>query len=165
MMRAAGVICRFGIMDEPGGWRIGFQLLSEYGSKCNPPWRNEKQIEHKLNDAFRLEKRRDLRTQWSGHGNSSQANSLPPSNDKPSVEVKPVGATGIEDDDSVPIKLTPWPEPPDKAAYHGLLGAIVRKIEPHTEADPLALLANMVVFFGNVISQTARSVRRQPGIT
>jgi hypothetical protein len=28
-----------------------------------------------------------------------------------------------------------WPAPPEQAAYHGLPGAIVAKIAPHTEAD------------------------------
>ena len=33
-----------------------------------------------------------------------------------------------------------WPAPPGPAAYHGLLGEIVRKLEPETEADPVAIL-------------------------
>jgi hypothetical protein len=28
-----------------------------------------------------------------------------------------------------------WPAPPEQAAYHGLPGAIVQRIAPHTEAD------------------------------
>ena len=35
------------------------------------------------------------------------------------------------------------------------LGKIVKTIAPETEADPLALLANMIVFFGNIIGRTA----------
>jgi hypothetical protein len=30
---------------------------------------------------------------------------------------------------------------PGPAAYHGLLGEIVRKLEPETEADPVAILS------------------------
>ena len=33
----------------------------------------------------------------------------------------------------------PWPVM-DQAAYHGLAGDVVRAIEPHTEADPVAIL-------------------------
>ena len=33
-----------------------------------------------------------------------------------------------------------WPAPPETAAYHGLPGAIVAKIAPNTEADPVAIL-------------------------
>ena len=36
-----------------------------------------------------------------------------------------------------------------------MLGKIVKTIAPQTEADPLALLANMVIFFGNIIGRTA----------
>jgi hypothetical protein len=42
-----------------------------------------------------------------------------------------------------------WPTPIDEAAYHGLAGEIVREIEPTTEADPIALLLHLLVFFGN----------------
>ena len=34
----------------------------------------------------------------------------------------------------------PWPDPPGDAAFHGLAGEVVRAIEPHTEADPAAIL-------------------------
>ncbi len=42
-----------------------------------------------------------------------------------------------------------WPDPIDKAAYHGLAGEIVHRIEPTTEADPIALLFHLLTFFGN----------------
>jgi hypothetical protein len=60
-----------------------------------------------------------------------------------------------EDDDCVPIKITPWPDPPGEEAYHGLLGKIVKTIAPQTESDPLAILANVVIFFGNIIGRSA----------
>ena len=60
-----------------------------------------------------------------------------------------------EEDDCVPIKITPWPDPPGEEAYHGLLGKIAKTIAPQTESDPLAILANMMIFFGNVIGRTA----------
>ncbi len=44
-----------------------------------------------------------------------------------------------------------WPEPPSREAYHGLAGDIVRAIEPHTEADPIALLAHILIGFGSII--------------
>ncbi len=46
-----------------------------------------------------------------------------------------------------------WPEPPDKLAYFGLAGAIVRAIEPHTEADPVAMLVQLLVMFGNAVGR------------
>lgn len=41
-----------------------------------------------------------------------------------------------------------WPEAPDEAAFSGLLGDVVRELAPHTEADPVALLAHALVYFG-----------------
>jgi hypothetical protein len=38
-----------------------------------------------------------------------------------------------------------WPRPPSEAAYHGLAGAIVEKIAPNTEADPVAILTQLLV--------------------
>ncbi|HXG70468.1 MAG TPA: DUF3987 domain-containing protein [Gemmatimonadaceae bacterium] len=48
-----------------------------------------------------------------------------------------------------------WPRPLSAAAYHGVLGDIVKTIEPQTEADPAALLVQMLVMFGSVIGRTA----------
>ena len=41
-----------------------------------------------------------------------------------------------------------WPAPPEPAAYHGLAGEIVNTIAPHTEADPVAILSQLLVAFG-----------------
>ena len=50
--------------------------------------------------------------------------------------------------DPTPLRsglAAPWPASPDEAAYHGLAGDIVRELLPHTEADPVALLATLLV--------------------
>ena len=44
-----------------------------------------------------------------------------------------------------------YPHPAAQAAFYGLAGEIVRLIEPHTEADPVALLFQLLAAFGNVI--------------
>jgi hypothetical protein len=49
----------------------------------------------------------------------------------------------------------PWPAPPGEEAFHGLPGRIVRTIEPVSEADPTALLVQVLVAFGNVIGRAA----------
>jgi hypothetical protein len=49
----------------------------------------------------------------------------------------------------------PWPDAPTSEAYSGLAGDIVRAIEPHTEADPVALLAHVLAGFGSLIGRTA----------
>jgi hypothetical protein len=43
-----------------------------------------------------------------------------------------------------------WPVM-DAAAYYGLAGQIVETIDPHTEADPAAILIQFLTAFGNVI--------------
>jgi hypothetical protein len=48
-----------------------------------------------------------------------------------------------------------WPAPPDDAVYHGLPGAIVEKVAPHTEADPVAILTQLLVACGALIGRGA----------
>lgn len=48
-----------------------------------------------------------------------------------------------------------WPAPPQAAAYHGLCGEIVGTIAPHTEADPVAILAQLLVAFGAAVGRGA----------
>jgi hypothetical protein len=48
-----------------------------------------------------------------------------------------------------------WPAPPAADAFHGLPGAIVEKIAPHTEADPVAILAQLLVCCGALIGRGA----------
>lgn len=61
-------------------------------------------------------------------------------------------ARPAEPDPVIPEPV-PWPEPPRPEAYHGLAGDIVRLIEPETEADPAALLAQLLVGFGSVVGR------------
>jgi hypothetical protein len=49
---------------------------------------------------------------------------------------------------------TIWPEPPSPELYDGLLGRIIDTIEPHTEADPFAIAAQILIAFGNAIGRT-----------
>lgn len=56
------------------------------------------------------------------------------------------------------IDLLPLPEPPqwpvlDPAALHGVLGEIVRTLEPETEADPFGLLLSTMVAVGNAVGR------------
>jgi hypothetical protein len=48
-----------------------------------------------------------------------------------------------------------WPAPPDQAVYHELLGEIVQRIAPHTEADPIAILTQLLVAFGAAVGRGA----------
>ena len=44
--------------------------------------------------------------------------------------------------------MTTWPRPLGDAALHGPAGEFVQRVEPHTEADPAALLVQLLVAFG-----------------
>ena len=48
-----------------------------------------------------------------------------------------------------------WPAPPAPAVYHQLLGEIVNRIAPHTEADPVAILTQLLVAFGAAVGRGA----------
>ena len=48
-----------------------------------------------------------------------------------------------------------WPLPIRAVAFHGLAGDVVRAIEPHTEADPVAVLILFLAAFGNMAGASA----------
>ena len=47
------------------------------------------------------------------------------------------------------------PKKIDPAAYYGLAGEFVNRVEPHTESDPVALLIQFLTAFGSVIGRNA----------
>jgi hypothetical protein len=53
------------------------------------------------------------------------------------------------------VSLAEWPEPLGEAAFHGLAGEVVRTIDPHTEADPAAVLIQFLVAVGSAIGRGA----------
>jgi hypothetical protein len=64
-----------------------------------------------------------------------------------------------DDDQPVGSELLPapagWPAAPDRVVYHELLGEIVNRIAPHTEADPIAILTQLLVAFGAAVGRGA----------
>jgi hypothetical protein len=61
-----------------------------------------------------------------------------------------------------PMLITPvlprapaFPRPLARPAFRGLLGELIGAVEPHTEADPAALLIHALVAFGSVIGRQA----------
>jgi hypothetical protein len=48
-----------------------------------------------------------------------------------------------------------WPPPPAPAIYHELFGEIITRIAPHTEADPVAILTQLLVAFGAAVGRGA----------
>src|SRR5262249_11447781 len=61
----------------------------------------------------------------------------------------------LEEPATFRVRAPTWPEPPAAEAFHGLAGDVVRVIEPHTEADSVALLVQFLIAFGNVIGRGA----------
>jgi hypothetical protein len=51
-----------------------------------------------------------------------------------------------------------FPEPMSDVAFHGLARDIVRRIEPHSEASPVALVIQILTAFGNIIGRGAWAV-------
>jgi len=51
-----------------------------------------------------------------------------------------------------------WPDELRDEAFHGPAGELVRAIEPHSEADPAAMLVQFLVAFGNLIGRSAHFV-------
>jgi Protein of unknown function (DUF3987)/Bifunctional DNA primase/polymerase, N-terminal len=48
-----------------------------------------------------------------------------------------------------------WPDSLQSDAFYGVAGDLVRTIEPHTEADPAALLVQFLTVFGNIVGRRA----------
>ncbi|HEX4862635.1 MAG TPA: hypothetical protein VFV02_01095, partial [Acidimicrobiales bacterium] len=59
-----------------------------------------------------------------------------------------------------------WPTPPAPAVYHELPGEIVNRIAPETEADPVAILTQLLVAFGAAVGRgawfTVEATRHHP---
>jgi hypothetical protein len=63
-------------------------------------------------------------------------------------------ATGHPAGITLPVP-TGWPAAPATDAFHGLAGAIVHKIAPNTEGDPVAILTQLLVACGALIGRGA----------
>lgn len=64
----------------------------------------------------------------------------------------------LDDQPADPQTLPPpagWPAPPAPRVYHEQLGEIVKRIAPHTEADPVAILTQLLVAFGAAVGRGA----------
>jgi len=84
--------------------------------------------------------------------------------DKATLYVPPVTAEAAQPADllssksfmsspSGPATATPPPAPLAAAAFYGLAGDFVRLVEPHSEADPAALLLQFLAAIGNVVGR------------
>lgn len=60
-------------------------------------------------------------------------------------------ASNWKPSDDLESEPTAWPAKVNDKALYGLAGDIVKTIEPHTEADPIAILFQLLVAFGNIV--------------
>ena len=65
----------------------------------------------------------------------------------------PSTRTGLKSHKSLKSQVGSWPDPLEEQAYYGLAGEIVQTLEPHTEADPAALLVQLLVAFGSAVGR------------
>ncbi len=56
------------------------------------------------------------------------------------------------------LSSTQWPVAAPDMAFHGLVGEFVRVVEPHTESDKMALVAQLLVAVGNLVGRNAHCV-------
>jgi len=68
--------------------------------------------------------------------------------DQPPERSKPADTATLEAPDG-------WPAPPGAPVCHGLAGEIVNTIAPHTEADPVAILSQLLIAFGAAVGRGA----------
>lgn len=59
----------------------------------------------------------------------------------------------VDEEDFDESHIHPWPEQPDPVIWHGVAGRLVQAIAPHSEADPIAILAQFLVCVGNMLGK------------
>jgi hypothetical protein len=78
--------------------------------------------------------------------------------DRPTPHAALGGAGSAPDSRSAGTELPApqgFPAPPGPAVYCGVAGEIAKRIAPHTEADPIAILAQLLVAFGAAVGRNA----------
>ncbi len=89
------------------------------------------------------------------HQAGSKAQATPGSNPKPSPNGTGQTLVVLTEPDIEDVEiLDHWPRI-DPKAFHGFAGELVAMVEPHTEADPVAILMQFLVGFGNAIGREA----------
>jgi len=134
---------------------VAFELLkSEFSPRCKPEW-SDAELWHKVDEA--ISKPFDKPDGWllDGVGQSGGATAdATGGGDSSTLRIVDIISNADTDDiDSIPLpEPPPWPTLHGDA-LHGLLGELVQAIEPHTEADSVALLTQLLVAFGSAIGR------------
>ncbi len=131
---------------------VAFRLLwNDYNPRCDPAW-SEKDLRHKVDEAYKVETRRgwlrDAERPRNGASNGATNGKHEP---PPKGETPPPDDGDQVEDHKV---LDRWPRV-DERAFHGIAGEVVDLIDPHTEADRVATLVQFLVAFANLIGRSA----------
>jgi len=68
---------------------------------------------------------------------------------------KPAGGRPETTEEGDETPGTPYPAPAGRAAFYGPAGELVDAIAPHTEADPVAILVQLLVGWGSLVGRCA----------
>jgi hypothetical protein len=63
-----------------------------------------------------------------------------------------------DEEEDPPILVRPWPAVIDASLWHGLAGDYVAYVRPETESDPLAILVQFLVMFGNAVGRSPHMI-------
>jgi Primase C terminal 2 (PriCT-2)/VirE N-terminal domain len=91
---------------------------------------------------------------WQDPGNTSPPDTKYLSANSTGLDKDSCGEEAPQVNSSQTSLYNEWPSIAEEA-FHGVAGEIVRTIMPHTEADPVALLLQLLVYFGTVIGRQA----------
>jgi hypothetical protein len=121
------------------GPRFAFDLLKRHWNpRCQPPW-TDQELAHKCKEAHTKPFGKPR-----GHLLLPDGQAVAP---QPSIAV-----VSEEDIDSLPLPPPPpWPKPLREEAYYGIAGKITKLIEPSTEADPVGVLAQLLIAAGSAV--------------
>lgn len=121
------------------GAEIGFDLLTtHYNPRCVPPW-SSGELRHKCKEAD--SKPFDKPRGYLLNGDDNR------------VSISPIIVSNDSDIETLELPVPPsWPTL-HSDARHGLAGEIVGAIEPESEADPTAILLQLVAAFGNAVGR------------
>ena len=140
--------------DDREIWlQVGMALKDELGDRGRLMWDNwSATCPDKFKDRDQDRTWRSFRRNGIGIGtlfyHAQQHGWSPPRRDPPTG----TGTTSVASVASVaPVA---WPQM-DQAAFQGLAGEVVEAIEPHSEADPVALLIQSLTVAGNLMGRTA----------
>jgi hypothetical protein len=138
--------------DDRGVWlQVGMALKAELGDRGRPVWDHwSATCREKFKDRDQDRTWRSFRRNGIGIGtlfHHAQRHGWSPLRHNTAAPQSGLRSTSVAS-----IASVAWPRM-ENAAFHGLVGEIVEAISPHTESDPVAILLQVLTFFGNAIGR------------